>query len=110
MTEAERYANTLRAIAERLARLVENYSGESRAVTEAAEFIEHQYRALQAYERIRNTIKHANPEHTGAYFVCGGSPVDPKLGVPDRVEICPAMGSDVVYVYERTQKRITPEW
>jgi hypothetical protein len=104
---AEHYVSSLRAVSEKL---VETYSDESRAVAEAAEFIERQHRALQVYERIRNSIKHSNPERTGAYFVCGGSAVDPDLGVPDRVEICPAMGSDVVYVYERTGKGFAPEW
>ena len=107
---AKQSAETLRAIAERLSLLLENYEGESVAIQQAAELIEVQQRALEAYARIRATIIHSRPELTGEYFICGGSEVDERLGVPERVEICPAMGSDVVYIYERTDRSIVPEW
>jgi hypothetical protein len=104
------YVGTLLRIAERLETLDENGWVESAALREAAEHFERVERALPAYERIRATIRHANPERTGAYFVCGGGPVDDELGVPQRVEICPAFGSDVVYMYERTERIKAPQW
>lgn len=107
---AKQSAETLRVIAERLSLLLENYEGESLALKEAANVIEVQQRALEAYARIRAVIVHSRPEITGEYFICGGSEVDEALGVPERVEICPAMGSDVVYVYERTDRSIAPQW
>jgi hypothetical protein len=104
------YVGTLLRIANRLETLDENGWVESAALREAAEHFKQLEQALPAYERIRNAIRHANPERTGAYFICGGSSVDDELGVPERVEICPAFGSDVVYTYKRTERIRVPQW
>lgn len=101
---AEHHAGVLRSLSAQCS------EKESELLEKAAQFIELQQRAVEGYERIRAAIRHARPESTGAYLICGGSPVDERLGVPERVEICPAFGSDVVYVYARTDRSIIPEW
>jgi hypothetical protein len=47
-------------------------------------------------------VEHAYPDKTGAFFICGSSPVEDD-GLPDRVSICPAYGADWSATYQRVK-------
>jgi hypothetical protein len=51
-------------------------------------------------EKLAQILRHTYPEKSGAFFICGASPIGDD-GLPDRVHICPSYGSDVVAIYER---------
>jgi hypothetical protein len=48
-------------------------------------------------------------KHPGVYFICGEGGEKDGNGMPDHVHICPAYGSDVVYIYMR-RSFTNPQW
>lgn len=51
--------------------------------------------AIELLETFSRIFASAFPEKSGAYFICGGSPVETQDGLPDRIFVCPAYGADV---------------
>lgn len=45
----------------------------------------------------------------GVFFICGEAGEKDSNGIPERIHICPAYGSDVTYVFSRG-KSFAPEW
>ena len=45
----------------------------------------------------------------GVFFICGEAGERDQNGIPERIHICPAYGSDVSYVFTRG-KSYAPEW
>lgn len=45
----------------------------------------------------------------GVFFICGEAGERDQNGIPERIHICPAYGSDVSYVFARG-KSYAPEW
>ena len=60
-------------------------------------------------EKLAQILRHAYPEKSGAFFICGAGPIG-NDGLPDHVSICPAYGADWSVLYERTDKGVKPEW
>ena len=55
------------------------------------------------FERLKIAFKHANPDKSGLYFICGqGGPVD-EVGLPETITICPTIGSDIIQVYKKVK-------
>ena len=53
-------------------------------------------------ERLQNIVRHLIPDKLpGMYFICGESAPHDRNGLPERIMVCPAYGSDVVQIYER---------
>lgn len=65
--------------------------------------------AADMIRRLLKIVKHAYPEQTGSFFICGSGPVADD-GLPDRISVCPAFGAGWAGVYARTGKGIVPEW
>ena len=40
----------------------------------------------------------------GVYFVCGEGGEKDQYGIPEQIHVCPAYGSDVVYLFTRGNK------
>ena len=40
----------------------------------------------------------------GVYFVCGEGGEKDQNGIPEQIHVCPAYGSDVVYLFTRGNK------
>ena len=44
------------------------------------------------------------------YFICGEGGEKDKIGLPERIYICPAYGVDWFQIYEKSQSAVGPEW
>ena len=52
-------------------------------------------------ERLQNIVRHLIPDKLpGMYFICGEAGNHDRNGLPERLIVCPAYGSDVTEVYE----------
>ncbi len=40
----------------------------------------------------------------GVYFICGEGGEKDQNGIPEQIHVCPAYGSDVVYLFTRGNK------
>ena len=57
---------------------------------------------LQSNERLTNILRHLLPDRlSGVYFICGEAGSHDRNGLPDRILVCPAYGSDDMEVYEK---------
>ena len=52
-------------------------------------------------KRLKNIIHSLFPEKSGRYFICGEGGNKDDLGLPERIMICPAYGSDYMTVYTK---------
>ena len=54
------------------------------------------------YKKLLKALKHAHPEKfEGAYFICGEGGDKDSMLLPERIHICPALGSDIQITYEK---------
>lgn len=53
------------------------------------------------FRKLASVWYHSKPERTGAYFICGEAGEHDKLGLPDAILVCPAMGSNITAIYEK---------
>ena len=60
-------------------------------------------------EKLAQILRHAYPEKSGAFFICGAGLVGDD-GLPDHVSICPAYGADWSVIYKRSGTGSVPEW
>jgi hypothetical protein len=67
--------------------------------------------AADRIERMSKFLRHnVFPEKLfGVFFICGEAGEKDSNGIPERIHICPAYGSDVSYVFTRG-KSFAPEW
>ena len=54
-------------------------------------------------EKLTQILRHAYPEKSGVFFICGATPVGDD-GLPDRVSISPTFGVDWSVTYKRADK------
>lgn len=59
-------------------------------------------------EKLHSIFKHALAERTGAFFICGHGEEKDEYGLPTKVLICPAMGSDGFAIYTKTTEYSSP--
>jgi hypothetical protein len=50
---------------------------------------------FKQFEVLKKIFIHANPEHSGAYFICGESGDKDTHGLPEGILVCPAYGVDI---------------
>lgn len=58
----------------------------------------------------RVILKHILADRTGVYFICGESGDKDKLGLPEKIMICPAYGLEGMAVYTKTKDYSGPQW
>lgn len=57
-------------------------------------------------EFYRKVFSHLLPNYLpDTYFICGEGGSKDANGLPDRISICPAYGSDVVVLYEKVERK-----
>ena len=74
---------------------VETYEGELKALREEN-------------EKLRTMVRHVIADRTGVYFVCGELGEKDSLGLPKKILVCPAYGSDGFAIYTMTSDYSAP--
>jgi N-acetylglutamate synthase-like GNAT family acetyltransferase len=62
---------------------------------------------VQKYETI---LKHAMAEKTGVFFICGAGGEKDNMGLPERINVCPAYGLDGMAQYTKSKDYSAPGW
>jgi len=52
-------------------------------------------------QKLKQMLRSAFPEKSNDIFICGRSDADGLDGLPHKIMVCPAYGSDVVGIYTR---------
>lgn len=58
--------------------------------------------------KLKTMIRHAVAERTGVYFICGEAGAKDNVGLPEKVLMCPAFGSDGFAIYTKTSEYSAP--
>ena len=61
-------------------------------------------------ERLKKIIRHAAADRTGVYFICGEGGKKDAVGLPNQIQVCPAIGSDGFAIYTKTTEYSAPEY
>ena len=64
----------------------------------------------ELFEKLKEIWFHANPEKTGAFFICGEAGEVDDLGLPQHIFVCPSPGSDGMAMYTMSKPYSAPEW
>jgi hypothetical protein len=76
----------------------------------AADRIQQLTAKLKLLEKVDMYLKTSYPDKSGSYFICGEGGVKDDNGLPERLHVCPAYGSDWMMLYTRTDKTHGPEY
>lgn len=58
---------------------------------------------LRALRKVQTMVKHLSAEKLqGVYFICGEAGDKDSMGLPQKIFVCPAYGSDGFAVYTKT--------
>ncbi len=56
-------------------------------------------------KKLKSILRHLFPDKCpNTYFICGASGDQNDMGLPDAILICPAYGSDLVYIYKKVRQ------
>ncbi len=61
-------------------------------------------------ERLKTLLRHAFPEKSGQYFICGGSTELDGDGLPKTILVCPSFGADGSAIYTQTSAYSAAQW
>lgn len=63
----------------------------------------------ELFQKLRKIFLHASAEKLeGVYFICGELGNKDSLGLPERILVCPAYGSDGFSVYKQERPYTAP--
>lgn len=72
------------------------------SITELKNRVDELTKKLELYDKLHQKLIHENPDKFNTYFICGASTAcESNSGLPDRIHVCAAYGSDVVKIYKR---------
>lgn len=75
---------------------------------EAADEIE---RLRKKCDKQAMILRRLNPENfPGIYFICGEGGEKDMNGMPETILVVPSYGSDISYMYTKSDKISSPEW
>ena len=60
----------------------------------------------EVFLKLKKVWFHSKPDWSGAYFICGDAGEKDYMGLPDKILVCPSMGSNLIAVYERPNDKI----
>jgi len=58
----------------------------------------------ELFQQLQTIWKHAVPEQSGQYFICGSGGDKDERGLPETILICPAAGLDEFKIYRRIDR------
>jgi len=97
-------------------RVIANWFDQQAAkATEDADYWGHAIRAraldeaADVLEKQKKILTHVFAEKSGAYFVCGESHNRDKMGLPEKIFVCPSYGIQGMAVYTKTRDYKEPE-
>lgn len=61
-------------------------------------------------EKYETILKHAMSEKTGVFFICGEGGERDSMGLPEKINVCPAYGLDGMAQYTKTKDYSAPGW
>ena len=67
-------------------------------------------RLVAENERLKTLLRHAFPERSGQYFICGGSTELDGDGLPKIILVCPTFGAEGFAIYTQTSPYSAPQW
>ena len=62
------------------------------------------------FEKLKKIWYHSAPEQSGTYFICGEVGDKDSVGLPEKLLVCPAYGSDGMAVYTKTTDYSAPSY
>jgi hypothetical protein len=57
----------------------------------------------ELFQQLQTIWKHAVPEQSGQYFICGSGGVKDGHGLPEVIMVCPSAGLDYSVAYRRVK-------
>ena len=64
----------------------------------------------ELFEKLKKIWLHGVPEKSGHYFICGEVGDRDALGLPEKIMVCPAYGSDGFAIYTKTTDYSAPSY
>lgn len=64
----------------------------------------------ELFEKLKKIWLHSDPERSGQYFICGEVGDKDAMGLPDKIMVCPAYGSDGFAIYTKTTDYSAPSY
>ncbi len=64
----------------------------------------------ELFQKLKTILIHANPEKSGAYFICGEMGAKDEFGLPKGILVCPHFGLEGFALYEKTKEYSSPDW
>jgi len=64
----------------------------------------------ELFEKLKTIWMHSVPEKSGTYFICGEAGDKDASGLPEKIMVCPAYGSDGFAVYTKTTEYSAPSY
>ena len=65
---------------------------------------------LELFEKLDRLLKHGNPEHSGYFFICGEAGEKDRMGLPEKIMVCPAYGLAGFASYKKDRDYDSPGW
>jgi len=62
------------------------------------------------FQKLKKIWLHSTPEQSGQYFICSECGEKDKVGLPEKILVCPAYGSDGFAVYTKTTDYSAPSY
>jgi hypothetical protein len=64
----------------------------------------------ELFQKLKTIVLHSEPERSGVYFICGEGGERDSMGLPEKINVCPAYGLDGMAQYTKTKDYSAPEW
>ena len=65
----------------------------------------------ELFQKLRKIVLHSNPDkYEGIYFICGETGEHDDMGLPEYIQVCPAIGLDGMAMYKKHTDYTAPGW
>jgi len=64
----------------------------------------------ELFQKLKTILLHSQPERSGVYFICGEGGERDSMGLPERINVCPALGLDGMAQYTKTKDYSAHGW
>jgi hypothetical protein len=64
----------------------------------------------ELFQKLKSILIHSQPELHGVFFICGEAGERDSMGLPERINVCPALGLDGMAQYTKTKDYSAPGW
>jgi hypothetical protein len=64
----------------------------------------------ELFQKLKTILIHSQPGLSGTFFICGEGGERDGMGLPETINVCPALGLDGMAQYTKTKDYSAPGW